>query len=1184
MKKPIILLIFFSFLLNGIIAQSCFPNGINFYKQSDIDEFVVNNPTCNIILGDVEIWPIEGEINNLDPLNQITKIGGTLKLTDLPMVNSFDGLQNIDSIGGSLFMNRLPTMENLNSFRNLKTIGGGLSIADMENLKSLDGLQNIQKINAQLGLIRCEQLETLNGLNNLDSVGWYLEIYGNKILTSLEGLDNLKFINFYLEIINNESLLDFSGMELTNHIGGGLRIEDNLVLKSFNGLGNLDTIQRKFKISGNNELVTFDGLNTYIKPDTQVDISENSKLTVCNQPFLCDFVNRDFDEFVIIIIRDNDENCNSFGEVFVSCDPIKRCAPNEIYFTEQSEIDNFIIENPTCKEAFAHLTINDDIQFQQITNLKGFSNLEILHTGITVYQTKTTTLEGLENIKYCRSMDIYENPQLENVDHLSKLTKAYHINISDNQSLTNVDGLTNLDTILQDISISFMDNFIDTKGLSNLKYVAEFLSLNDLPALEDLGGFPNLEYVGERVDIDFTGLTNIYGFEKLTNANWLRFNENPNIESFSGFGNLTAIEHIEMRNTLGAMNFDAFQNLDSIRGDLLLKDNEKIVDFKGFPNLKFIGHQLYFNEHPNIEAITGFNNLTYVERGIQIQTESPLLNDLSGFSNLSYTGVLTITDNPGIDNLSFLNLNKIGNSLSIQDTKLINLDGFENADLTNATNVVLWNNPNLEFCSNTPICRFALAGGDLQIQNNAIGCNTRNEILNDCSLDFAKLRYATFYDRNQDDIRQSGEPFQPDIQIEIPSENLNLVGRIDSLGLTFLRFGNYDVVHVPTANWQLTSTASIPISFDSNTDCDTILFGVYPQNLVSEITPIINAPRARCNETIFVSLSAKNSGNTFTDGILWIELDSNLQAVLFNIPPDDSIANYTYGWKFSDLAPGHIYEQIIQVKIPGPLDFMLGDELIFNAYSDFSDDVGNHTSSTFRYHTILRCSYDPNDKLVNPSRNGNYTLFEETLIYTIRFQNTGNDVAYDVKITDVLDEHLEPSTFQILNSSHYEVLSTIIENDRYLIFEFKDIFLPDSTANFDESQGFVSYQIEPKNALSENTPINNTASIFFDFNPPVVTNTTENIMVSELPTSGLQPIDNQLNVLLYPNPTDGKIYLSGNNLQNATVIVSDPTGRILQVEKLNGTNFIHLPEEVTGLLFLKIETEEGTAIKRVLKF
>ena len=125
----------------------------------------------------------------------------------------------------------------------------------------------------------------------------------------------------------------------------------------------------------------------------------------------------------------------------------------------------------------------------------------------------------------------------------------------------------------------------------------------------------------------------------------------------------------------------------------------------------------------------------------------------------------------------------------------------------------------------------------------------------------------------------------------------------------------------------------------------------------------------------------------------------------------------------------------------------------------------------------------------------NYALIGEELIYTIRFQNTGNAEAYDVVIRDTLDSNLDPSTFRLITSSHDAVLSANMESGQYLTFDFHDIFLPDSTTSFEASQGYVIYAIRAFDGIDETTVINNSASIYFDFNPGILTNTTKNVMV-----------------------------------------------------------------------------------------
>lgn len=92
------------------------------------------------------------------------------------------------------------------------------------------------------------------------------------------------------------------------------------------------------------------------------------------------------------------------------------------------------------------------------------------------------------------------------------------------------------------------------------------------------------------------------------------------------------------------------------------------------------------------------------------------------------------------------------------------------------------------------------------------------------------------------------------------------------------------------------------------------------------------------------------------------------------------------------------------------------------------------------YLAELRCSFDPNDKFAIPQREDQYSLKGEPLVYTIRFQNTGNDYARNVIIRDNIDRSFNLNSLKILQTSHPDILEVSYDDARVLIFSFKDIF------------------------------------------------------------------------------------------------------------------------------------------------
>ncbi len=134
-------------------------------------------------------------------------------------------------------------------------------------------------------------------------------------------------------------------------------------------------------------------------------------------------------------------------------------------------------------------------------------------------------------------------------------------------------------------------------------------------------------------------------------------------------------------------------------------------------------------------------------------------------------------------------------------------------------------------------------------------------------------------------------------------------------------------------------------------------------------------------------------------------------------------------------------------------------------------------------------SYDPNDKIVFPSG-----VLEENRIpdfvdlnYRIRFQNTGNAVAYRVIIIDTIDvEQLYLPSLEVTAFSHDYNL--VVEDSNVIFFTFDQILLPDSASNQAASQGFISYSLKQQADNKYDDLITNKAAIYFDYNVPIITN------------------------------------------------------------------------------------------------
>jgi hypothetical protein len=224
-------------------------------------------------------------------------------------------------------------------------------------------------------------------------------------------------------------------------------------------------------------------------------------------------------------------------------------------------------------------------------------------------------------------------------------------------------------------------------------------------------------------------------------------------------------------------------------------------------------------------------------------------------------------------------------------------------------------------------------------------------------------------------------------------------------------------------------------------------------------------------------------------------------------------------------------------------------------------------------------SYDPNDKTAYPA--GDMDTAQKELTYTIRFQNTGTAEAQHIYITDTLDADIDASTFQLLAHSHQPMVQL---KENAVRFNFPNINLPDSNTNEPASHGYVQYKVKLKPNLPIGTVINNTAYIYFDFNAPVVTNTTTNTVSLNTGISNLPVVAAYFH--LFPNPSNGKVTVSVNEtLVGSTVTLSDVTGRmVFKSEISNLKSEIDLAGLGRGIYLVTVSATNGVkAVKKLVK-
>ena len=361
---------------------------------------------------------------------------------------------------------------------------------------------------------------------------------------------------------------------------------------------------------------------------------------------------------------------------------------------------------------------------------------------------------------------------------------------------------------------------------------------------------------------------------------------------------------------------------------------------------------------------------------------------------------------------------------------------------------------------------------------------------------------TVYSDTNQNGIRDLNEP--PLINHRVQISPTGDIGFTDQNGhyKFYVDSGNYTVSYIPSANYVQTSvptTYSVHIT-PSVTGQD---FGAYSNHIngFEQLLLVCHQPM-RCapaygNTLIRITNIDVNS----EDGNINLIHSSNMPFVS-SIPPPDVISGDTLKWYYSNLAPGARFE------IGGPMirfqDPAAGQTVWYRIIDSITNSAGvsmRQLTDSFGYVTI--CSYDPNEKEVSPVGilSPHYIPMNSELTYSLNFQNTGNDTAFNVIVYDSLDTHLDPNTFILLGSSH--AVDVQMTSTGVVRFAFTNILLPDSGADEEGSSGFVNYSIRPDSLLPDPTVVHNTAYIVFDWNAAVRTNTRTNTFTATQPPHAL---------------------------------------------------------------------------------
>ncbi|WP_178988169.1 T9SS type A sorting domain-containing protein [Winogradskyella schleiferi] len=381
---------------------------------------------------------------------------------------------------------------------------------------------------------------------------------------------------------------------------------------------------------------------------------------------------------------------------------------------------------------------------------------------------------------------------------------------------------------------------------------------------------------------------------------------------------------------------------------------------------------------------------------------------------------------------------------------------------------------------------------------------------------------------------------------------------------------NYYISNPASHTYDLTglsnSNSEADFCVEANQSVDDVSIIVYPT---------INEPRPGFDTTY--RLVYKNNGSTILSGTITFEFDDSKISFLSATETVTSMNSNTVSFNYDNIVPFETRVIDLEFNVFTIPTTNIDDELIGTATITSNGNDLTPEDNTNTLNLTVIGAYDPNDIIVLEGEEITVDEIDNYLHYIIRFQNTGTASAINVSVNNILDNKLDWSSIQLQSLSHPGRVE--ITDGNKIDFIFDNINLPDSTNDEPNSHGFITYKIKPKSDVVVGDIFSNTAAIYFDFNPPIITNTATTEIVSTL---SITDFETDL-VKLYPNPVNSALTINSKSVIDS-ISIYDVNGRRLRtISEHSDIITLNVSGLVKGLYFLEVKSGESIQTLKFIK-
>lgn len=736
--------------------------------------------------------------------------------------------------------------------------------------------------------------------------------------------------------------------------------------------------------------------------------------------------------------------------------------------------------------------------------------------------------------------------------------------------------------------LSFTDIHEINASYNNLSSV-NFYNLIDLSRIK----LNNNNFVSFDVILVFNGMN--YGM-----LHELDLSNNP-ISYFNFDFTLTYpyfyIGKLKLNNT----NFNEL-NIDLRGTDIIEIQNNQFLTEINFSNSFAMGlGELYIYNNPLLNSIIWTStSVSYEHEYFFIDNNPSLSSVILDFDSASYINTLSIHNSP-LDTLLIRNAD-------IFQIELVNTN-LETLDLSSHINdlifLVLNNNLNLKFINlktgvnynnskpflfnflNVPLLEYICVNEwELDAIEYELSFYPNINFNTYCSFvpggEFYTIQGNTKLDLENNVCDENDIDF-PNMKFNITNGSVsgNIISNTSGDYSIPVQAGTHTITPVfENPTYFNVSPPNVAVTFPAQISPFTQNFCVTPNGVHQDVeVVIVPLDAARPGFDATYKLVYKNKGNTTVSSSISLTYMDNVMDFLEANPVQSSVEPNILTWNYTNMQPFETRYITVSFNLNSPQETPAlngGDVLNFTAIIDpiSGDEMVSDNTSTLNQEVVN--SYDPNDKTCLEGSVISTELIGQYVHYVIRFENTGTFFAQNVVVKDEIDvSKFDLNSLIVLSTSHQQWTRI---NGNKVEFIFENIQLPFPPS--EERHGYIAFKIKLKNNLTVGDTFSNFASIYFDYNFPIIT---------EPATTTIEALSNpdfefSNFVKLYPNPASTTITIESQTINLKSVEIFNSLGQLIQaIPNDNNQLSIDVSNLSTGTYFVKVHSDKGVGVSKFVK-